>query len=327
MIEQPDNEKPRDVWSDPKLTLPTKLELPEKKKRKCKIIVNIGLPGCGKTTETRELMKTDGNLMRVNRDDIRNMLFSRWKGRKEAVVTNIEVQSIRSAIQHGYDVVIDDTNLNSGTRAKWQALANELEVALVEKSFDTPIETCVARDVQRTGRAHVGRGIIENMALTHGLIPKLDPEQKVVIFDMDGTMADQTVRRQYIEGEHKDYELYYSYVNILGDTPIQTIIDWCNACYEAGLIVLVVSGRPADRASDATVDWLYMCRVNYHRLFMRPSGDFRDDDIIKQEILDKILKWIPKEQILFAVDDRPRIIRMWKKNGIKCYDVGKGIEF
>src|SRR5208283_3860201 len=177
MIEQPDNEKPRDVWSDPKLTLPTKLELPEKKKRKCKIIVNIGLPGCGKTTETRELMKTDGNLMRVNRDDIRNMLFSRWKGRKEAVVTNIEVQSIRSAIQHGYDVVIDDTNLNSGTRAKWQALANELEVALVEKSFDTPIETCVARDVQRTGRAHVGRGVIENMALTYGLIPKLDPEQ------------------------------------------------------------------------------------------------------------------------------------------------------
>src|SRR5208337_3739023 len=327
MIEQPDNEKPRDVWSDPKLTPPTKLELPEKKKRKCKIIVNIGLPGSGKTTETRELMKTDGNLMRVNRDDLRNMLFSRWKGRKESVVTDLEVQAINAAIHHGYDIIVDDTNLNPSTMAKWKNLANQLGVSLVEKSFDASIEVCIARDAQRTGRAHVGRGVIENMALTHGLIPKLDPEQKVVIFDMDGTMADQTVRRQYIEGEHKDYELYYSYVNVLGDTPIQTVIDWCNACYADKLIVLVVSGRPADRGSDATVDWLHMYNVNYHRLFMRPSGDFRDDDIIKQEILDKILKWINKDQILFAVDDRPRIIRMWKKNGIKCYDVGEGVEF
>jgi predicted kinase len=299
----------------------------EKPKRKCKIIVNIGLPGCGKTTETRELMKTDGNLMRVNRDDLRNMLFSRWKGRKESVVTDLEAQAIRAAIHYGYDIIIDDTNLNPGTLAKWKNLANELGVPLVEKSFDVPIEVCIERDVQRTGRAHVGRGVIENMALTYGLIPKLDPEQKVVIFDMDGTMADQTVRRQYIEGEHKDYDLYYNYVSILGDTPVGVVIDWCNACYADGLIVLVVSGRPADRASDATVDWLRMYGVNYHRLFMRPGGDFRDDDIIKQEILDKILKWINKDQILFSVDDRPRIIRMWQLNGITCYDVGKGVEF
>lgn len=295
--------------------------------QKGKITVFIGLPGCGKTTAASELMSKDGNIMRVNRDDIRRMLFAHWKGKKEQIVTDIEKEAIRIATSAGYHVLIDDTNLNPSSRAKWKNLADELGVLLVEKSFDTSLEMCIARDSQRTGRARVGRGVIENMALNYRLIPKLHPDQKVVIFDMDGTMADQTERQKFIEGEHKNYEEYYSYQNILSDKPIHTTMNWCQVCYADGLIVIIVSGRPADKAADATVDWLNGYDVSFHHLFMRPSRDFRDDNIIKQEILDKLLTWINKDQILFAVDDRPRIVRMWKANGIKCYDVGKGIEF
>ena len=60
---------------------------------------------------------------------------------------------------------------------------------------------------------------------------------------------------------------------------------------------------------------------------MRAGGDYRHDDIVKQEILNSILGWIPKEQIEYVVDDRPRVIRMWRANGLLCHDVGPGTEF
>src|SRR5208282_582774 len=235
--------------------------------------------------------------------------------------------AVRSIVGHGYDAVIDDTNLNPGTRAKWKALAESLGVVLVEKSFNTPIQVCIQRDAARVDRAHVGRGVIESMALTHGLFPKLDSSQQVVIFDVDGTLADMEDRRQYLKTVPKDYERFYDYAILMCDKPRDTIIEWSRECYKFGYVVLIVSGRPMDRASDATVDWLKMYDVRYDHLFMRNGQDRRDDEIVKQEILDKILNWIPKEQILFAVDDRPRVVRMWRKNNICVYDVGEGVEF
>src|SRR5277367_2585988 len=99
-------------------------ESPElKQKHKGKIIMFVGLPASGKSTEAKFRLH-DGNVMRVNRDDIRSMLFARWKGRKEQVVTSIETAAIKSAVLEGYDIIIDDTNLNPSTQQKWKNLAN-----------------------------------------------------------------------------------------------------------------------------------------------------------------------------------------------------------
>jgi predicted kinase len=299
---------------------------PEKKKRKCKIIVNIGLPGSGKTTDTKAFLEIHGDAMRVNRDEIRRMLFHKWQGHKEKVVTQIESAAIRSIILSGFDAIVDDTNLNPSTISKWKDLALELDVPLVEKHYETPIETCILRDSLRAGREKVGRAVIEGMALNYGLFPPLPADKKVVIFDVDGTLADQTQRQKFIATKPKDYHSFYSYGNLLCDKPRDTIVSWAQNCH-LDYMVIIVSGRPSDKACNATTDWLKMYGVEYDHLFMRAGGDFRDDTIIKQEILDKILKWIPKEQILFAVDDRPRVIRMWRENGICVYDVGEGIEF
>jgi predicted kinase len=298
-----------------------------KKKHKGKIILFIGLPASGKSTEAKERLSMDGNLMRVNRDDIRTMLFNRWQGRKEQVVTQGSGALVKAAVLEGYNIIVDDTNLNPNTRSKWKSLANELGVLLVEEKFETSVSECVARDFMRSGRAHVGRAIIENMALTYGLLPQLKPDDKVVIFDVDGTLADMGERKQFLDQKPKDYKSFYSTAAMAKDKPKWTIIKWAQACVEAGYVLLVVSGRPSDQASDATDAWLRNYVGDVGHLFMRNGGDFREDSIIKQEILDKILKWISKEQILFVVDDRPRVVRMWKENGITCYDVGEGIEF
>jgi predicted kinase len=311
--------------------------------QKGKIIVLKGLPGSGKSTRARELME-DTRVMRVNRDDIRSMLFRQWKGKKEQVVTEIEEAAIVSAVHCGYDIIIDDTNLSPRTCSRWQSLAMEHGVAIMEESFDTSIETCILRDNLRTGKAHVGRAIIENMALQYNLIPPIPKDQKVVIFDIDGTLVDSDERAEWLnacktckirERDHdnshvfvpgaKNHSMYFKGID--KDKPNIAVIQWAQRCFYGGYYVIIVSGRPADIAGDPTVEQLRRLGVQYEHIFMRPGGNFTDDTLVKQDILDKIVKWIPKEQILFTVDDRPRIIRMWKANGLTCYDVGKGIEF
>lgn len=299
-----------------------------KKKRKGKIIVFIGLPASGKSTEAR-IRLADGNVMRVNRDEIRSMLFSRWKGKKEQVVTDIEESAIASATALGFDVIIDDTNLHPGTRARWNALAKKLGVVLVEESFNTSLQECIDRDFMRSGKARVGRAVIERMALRYGLMPHInDPNKKAVIFDVDGTLADSSPRVHYVtpkEGEKKNHKAFLSEVG--NDLPRQTVVDWANACYEAGYIVLIVSGRALSIAGNATEAWLHRNGVKFHHLYMRPAEDFRDDTLVKEDILNSLLTWLDKSQILFAVDDRKRICDMWRAHGIKVYNVsedGKG---
>jgi hypothetical protein len=87
--------------------------------------------------------------------------------------------------------------------------------------------------------------------------------------------------------------------------------------------IILVTGRPDDYRV-ATEEWLKTHKIPYKELYMRESGDFRQDDIVKQEILNKHLN---KEEIKLVIDDRPRVIRMWRKNGLEVEDVGDGVEF
>jgi hypothetical protein len=40
---------------------------------------------------------------------------------------------------------------------------------------------------------------------------------------------------------------------------------------------------------DATKDWLDSNQIPFHDLHMRPAGDYRQDFVVKSEILDRIL--------------------------------------
>lgn len=321
---------------------------PEKPKQRRRLILKVGLPASGKSTDARKQLETNGALMRLNRDEMRKMMFNNWRGKKEGAVSAAQKAMAIALLKDDWDVIIDDTNLNPDTVASWTHLATTQNAILEIEKHDATVEECVARDAGRPDS--VGRHVIDKMALNYGLLTKLDPDRKVVIFDIDGTMADCMHRKKYLElcrncnetfefhephfkhpacldfkSGKKNHKIFYKLVK--DDSPIQTVIDWCNTCYYGGYEVLAVTGRPDDVAGRGTVDWLRNHGAHYHHIFMRPGGDFRSDTIIKKEILDKICKWINKDQILFAVDDRPCVIRMWKENGIHVYDVGEGIEF
>lgn len=89
--------------------------------------------------------------------------------------------------------------------------------------------------------------------------------------------------------------------------------------------IVLASGRN-ERSRQATVDWLAANMLTgYRKLYMRKADDFRGDDIVKQEILDQIIADYGKKPDM-VFDDRPRLVRMWRDNGIFVFNVYQGEE-
>jgi predicted kinase len=300
-----------------------------------KLILLRGLPGSGKSYWAKELVEASGyNYVRINRDSLRNLLNNgHWQKRDEDMVVRSEKALAKVALDHGKSVIIDDTNLTDRHVELWRNWTNGYNatrqsvssVVLTESCqfeiksfFEIPLVTCVMRDLIREGKERVGKAVIHKMALRNKLIQWQD--KKIVIFDVDGTLSDPGHRLHYVNGPKKDWNKFFELC--INDDRNLPVIEWCNALSLDNYCVVVVSGRPADKCQESTLRWLDSC-IYFDYIFMRDGQDFRKDIEVKQEILDLL----PKDKIEFVVDDRPEVIEMWRKNGLKVYPVGSGKEF
>jgi phosphatidate phosphatase APP1 len=143
---------------------------------------------------------------------------------------------------------------------------------------------------------------------------------ETVIVDIDGTLADISHRRHHLEGKRKRWGKFFQAMD--RDLPIPEVAARVRQLSQDHTIVLV-SGRPEDFRG-VTEEWLRKHKIPYEQLWMRKSGDFRADDLVKEEILEQHLR---KEEIKLVIDDRPRVIRMWRRHGLEVEDVGDGVEF
>lgn len=276
-----------------------------------------GLPASGKSTLAQEIQKADGNCVRLNKDLLREMLhFDKFTGKNERVTSTVEKSLAIGLLMDGKNVIIDDTNLNPKVFESWVKLANDMGMKWNVYEMNTPVWECVNRDQRRD--KSVGRDVIVNMARKYGLYEQI---RRDVICDIDGTLCDISDRLHLVKGtDKKDWDAFFA--NIPNDKPRMDVIRMIQVLSQRFNIVLV-SGRPEDYKKE-TIQWLENNNVPYETLIMRKSGDRRDDTIVKQEILDSYFR---KDQIEFVFDDRPRVIRMWRSNGLTTIDVGEGVEF
>lgn len=148
----------------------------------------------------------------------------------------------------------------------------------------------------------------------------------VIGFDIDGTVADLTHRRGFVRTKPKNWGAFYGAMD--RDTPIAPIISVANAMRDARHLIFFASGREGtERHRAKTADWLvaHVGTWTAHvPLWMRKAGDYRADDIVKEEILDEFV--IPffgrVPDIIF--DDRDRVVKMWRRRGIICAQVAEG---
>lgn len=136
---------------------------------------------------------------------------------------------------------------------------------------------------------------------------------RVVIFDVDGTLA---LRREG-EGERGPFD----WARVGEDLPNEPIVSLAQSV-AAFQTVIVLSGRE-ESCRKQTEMWLDVHRLNYRHLYMRASGDYRKDSVVKKEIYQKLIE--PIYHVEYVVDDRDQVVNMWRNElGLTCLQVAEG---
>ena len=170
--------------------------------------------------------------------------------------------------------------------------------------------------------------------------------KKTVIFDLDGTLAIIDKRRikagspsgKTPSPNKMDWDVFFDPDNIKLDEPNHPVIKMAQLFNHDGFNIVIFSGRN-DRSFHTTKEWLDLNQVPFHLLVMRPDK-FKDeswpiadgnpatkdmrimpDEILKKKMLDT---FVDKDDVLMCVDDRQKVVDMWRDEGLTCFQVAKG---
>jgi hypothetical protein len=108
--------------------------------------------------------------------------------------------------------------------------------------------------------------------------------------------------------------------DLVNESVLETLI----SMYEAGYSIIFVSGR--DGKYELQTKAFLKKHISFpYVLFMRKSGDQRPDQTIKREIFEDHIR--DKFNVLFVIDDRPKVVRMWRHDlGLTAYQLND-VEF
>ena len=162
---------------------------------------------------------------------------------------------------------------------------------------------------------------------------------KIVIFDLDGTLALIDKRRALATKNGKmDWDVFFDRDNIKLDVPNTPVITMAQSLHSQGFKIVIFSGRN-DRGFDATVQWLDDFKVPFDLLVMRPDkfkdkswpiadGNpatpdmrFMPDEILKKKMLDA---FVDIDDVFLVVDDRDKVVKMWRDLGLNTFQVAPG---
>ena len=122
-----------------------------------------------------------------------------------------------------------------------------------------------------------------------------------------------------------DWDIFFNPNNIWFDLPNEPVITMAQLLSEKHRIV-IFSGR-SKATKDETKRWLKKFDVPFDVIKMRPTSNewkFMPDDELKQHWLDSLFKDEKKQDILCVFDDRQKVVDMWRRNGITCFQVDDG---
>lgn len=279
-----------------------------------KCIILRGLPGCGKTTWCKEqLEQYPGRYKHISKDNLREMLDAgKWSKHNEQFILKARNALILLALQEGYHVLVDDTNLHHKHEQAIRELVKGLATVEIKDFTDVPLETCLERDRHRPN--YVGEQTIRRMyrdfLQPKPVPPAYDPAlPNALICDLDGTLALMNGRNVYDAAKCEEDSV---------NAPIAAIL---LAFHEKQTTILLVSGR-GEQHRPHTQRWLAQWHIPYHALYMRAEGDSRKDTIIKQEIYESRIQG--RYNVTCVIDDRVNIVRLWRSLGLTCLQVAEG---
>lgn len=146
----------------------------------------------------------------------------------------------------------------------------------------------------------------------------------MIVFDLDGTLCDIEHRRHLVTKPRADWEAFYK--ACLLDSPKHAMLDLLHmVALGAGREVQIWSGR-SELVREETLAWFnkfapWVVKVKIP-IRMRPLKDTTPDDVLKERWLDEELA--RGIVITAAVDDRNKVVAMWRRRGIVCLQCALG---
>ncbi len=170
--------------------------------------------------------------------------------------------------------------------------------------------------------------------------------KKTVIFDLDGTLAIIEKRRikagsptgnKPVQAK-MDWDVFFAAENIQLDEPNLPVIKMAQMFKADGFKIVIFSGRN-DRSFHTTKEWLEKFDVPFDLLVLRPdkfqsdswpiaNGNpatkamrFMPDEILKKDMLDT---FVDIDDVFLVVDDRDKVVKMWRDLGLNTFQVAPG---
>ena len=298
-----------------------------------KLIMTKGLPASGKTTWAKEqVIASGGRTKRVNKDDLRAMIDnSVWSKQNEKNILAVRDYITKHYLLLGNDVIVDDTNLTPNHEKRLSEIAGETGAIFEIKSFlDVPLATCILRNAQRvnpvpeTAIRSMYKSFVKPKAkIAEYVKPPYNPDlPNCIIVDIDGTLAHMNGRSPY------DYSQVHT--DVVDENVAQLVRKYAqrDIMFETpDTYIIIVSGRD-DTCKDETLKWLADNNIPFDEFYMRDhtlvdeKGNKLDDTVIKKNIYEDMIK--PRFNVRFVLDDRDRVVKMWREQGLKVLQVAEG---
>lgn len=141
---------------------------------------------------------------------------------------------------------------------------------------------------------------------------------KIVIMDLDGSLA--LIDHRVHLAHSRAWDEFHAAAT--WDRPNFPVIELTRAMRLAGYQIVILTGRTAKHRV-LTERWLAQHQVPWDMLFMRDDEDHSPDVQFKSGVLSSLRKqgMFP----IFAVEDRDRVVKMWRENGLTCLQCAEGL--
>ena len=255
-----------------------------------------------------------------------------WIPNREPLLADITLRAVEEAMSRGYDIVIDNMNLNPKTVRYWEGVVetnnntNAVSHFMYEikfKDFFIPLEECIRRDAMRPNP--MGEKAIRDTwrrykhfiqtSEVERLVENLRPytnKPKCIVVDMDSTMCFNVTKRPwYGEGAAE---------GMINDVPNQGVVDLVKVLQNTYPII-VVTGRDTSQAK-VTKQWLANQGIAPEEFYFRTEGDYRKGVEVKTELINQVLD---KYDIVTVFEDCEPIVKAFRTMGLTVLQPNNGL--
>lgn len=262
------------------------------------------------------------------------MLGDYWVPSRENVVTATYNTVLAYSMEKGYNIVVDNMNLNPKTCAELEKMVKDFnenytydwKYEVEYKDFFIPVDECIRRDAMRPNpigekvikatwrryRDFIIREDINNMLKR---APKhVDGGRPVILVDMDATLCLNTSGRPYYgEGAAE---------GMLDDVAIEGTCALVRRMYEKCKVFIVTGREGTPEIIAATKKWLAMHDIAVDELFFRPVKDYSPGADCKKKIYKDNIEG--KYNVQFVLEDNYKCVKMWREQGLLCLQPNEG---